>query len=110
MEMILKVPNLYESVEFNDNVLSKFCGQLGNYAITNEMMFDLSNIRAIRRNENGTDKYDNIIIVDKKTEKLLKLEEVDDIIEISNLKRGIKREHLEKINKLRKENSLPLIS
>ena len=110
MEMLLKVPKLYESVEFNDNVLSKFCGQLGNDAITNEMMFDLSNIRAIRINENGTDKYHNIIIVDKETEKLLRLKEVDDIIEISNLKRGIKREHLEKINKLRKENSLPLIS
>lgn len=110
MEMLLKVPKLNESVEFNDNVLSKFCGQLGYYAITNEMMFDLSNIRAIRINENGTDKYHNIIIVDKETEKLLRLKEVDDIIEISNLKRGIKREHLEKINKLRKENSLPLIS
>ena len=110
MEMLLKTPKLHESVEFNDNVLSKFCGQLGNYAITNEMMFDLNNIRTIRINENGTDKYHNIIIVDKETEKLLRLKEVDDIIEMSNLKRGIKREQLDKINKLRKENSLPLIS
>jgi len=109
LNLLLKMPNEYESVEFNDNVLSKFCGQLGNYAITNEMIFDLSNMRAIRINENGTDKYHNIIIVDKATEKLLRLKEVDDIIEISNLTRGMKREQLEKVNKLRKENRLPLI-
>ena len=108
--VLLKMPNLYESVEFNDNILSKFCGQLGNYAITNEMIFDIKNVRAIKIIENGSSKYNNIIIVDRKVEKLLRLKEVDDIIEISNLKRGIKSEQLEKINKLRKENSLPLIS
>lgn len=96
--------------QFNDNVLSKFCAQLGKYAITNELMFNLDNINVIKINENKPGKYDNIIIVNGRIEKLLRIREVDDIIEISNLKRGITKAQLEKINKLRKENSLPLIS
>ena len=110
LELLLKIPDLNESVEFNDNVLSKFCAQLGKYAITNELMFNLGNINTIKINENKPGKYDNIIIVNERIEKLLRIREVDDIIEISNLKRGITKAQLEKINKLRKENSLPLIS
>ncbi len=109
IEKILKNPKKYESVEFNDNVISKFCGQLGKYAITNNQIFDITNMKPTRIKENGTDKYDNIIIVNSKVEKLLKLKEVDDIIKISNLIKGVKQEQLEKINNIRKENSLPLI-
>lgn len=82
-------------------MISKFCGQLGKYAITN--------IKPIKIKENGTDKYDNIIIVNSKVEKLLRLKEVDAITEISNLIKGVKQEQLEEINNIRKENSLPLI-
>ena len=110
LEMLLKIPDLNESVEFNDNVLSKFCAQLGKYAYTNELMFDLGNINAIKIDENKPGKYDNIIIVNEKMKNLIRIREVDDIIEISNLKRGITKLQLEKINKLRKENSMPLIS
>ena len=109
IEKILRNPKKYESVEFNDNVISKFCGQLGKYAITNNQIFDITNMKPTRIKENGTDKYDNIIIVNSKVEKLLRLKEVDDIIEISNLIKGVKHEQLEKINNIRKENSLPLI-
>ncbi len=109
IEKILRNPKKYESVEFNDNVISKFCGQLGKYAITNNKIFDITNMKPTKIKENGTDKYDNIIIVNSKVEKLLKLKEVDDIIEISNLIKGVKHEQLEKINNIRKENSLPLI-
>lgn len=110
MEKLLNNPKIQESVEFNDNVISKFCGQLGRYAITNNQIFDLADIKTIKIKEHGSDKYDNIIIINSKIEKLLKLREVDDIIEISNLIRGVKNEQLEKINEIRKENSLPLIS
>lgn len=109
IERILRNPKKYESVEFNDNVISKFCGQLGKYAITNNQIFDITNMKPIKVKENGTNKYDNIIIVNSKVEKLLKLKEVNDIIEISNLIKGVKQEQLEKINNIRKENSLPLI-
>lgn len=109
IDKLLKNPMKYESVEFNDNVISKFCGQLGKYAITNNQIFDIINMKPIKIKQNGTNKYDNIIIVNSKVEKLLKLRKVDDIIEISNLIKGVKNEQLEKINKIRKENSLPLI-
>ena len=110
LNQLLRMPNLNESVEFNDNVLSRFCGQLGKYAITNELIFDLKNMRAIKIIENGTDKYNNIIIVDNKTKKLIRMKEVDDIIEMYSLIKGVEPKQLEKINKIRKENSLPLIS
>ena len=109
IEKLLGNSMKYESVEFNDNVISKFCGQLGRYAITNSQIFDITDIKPIKIKESGTDKYNNIIIVNSKIEKLLRLREVDDIIEISNLIKGVKYEQLEKINKIRKENSLPLI-
>ncbi len=109
IEKLLENSLKYESVEFNDNVISKFCGQLGRYAITNSQIFDITDIKPIKIKESGTDKYNNIIIVNSKIEKLLRLREVDDIIEISNLIKGVKYEQLEKINKIRKENSLPLI-
>ena len=74
LNQLLRMPNLNESVEFNDNVLSRFCGQLGKYAITNELIFDLKNMRAIKIIENGTGKYNNIIIVDNKTKKIVSAE------------------------------------
>lgn len=109
LNKLLNHPKYYESVEFNDNVISKFCGQLGKYAISKEMIFDIANIKPIRIIENGNDNYNNIIIVNSKIEKLLRLKEVDDMIEISNLIKGVNYKQLEEINKIRKENSLSLI-
>ena len=109
LEKIVNNPMYYESVEFNDNVISKFCGQLGKYGITKSYMYDISDIKPIRIIENGTDKYDNIIIVNSKVEQLLKLRECDDMVKISNLIKGVNYKQLEKINKIRKENSLSLI-
>lgn len=109
MNKLLYNPMYYETIEFNDNVISKFCGQQGKYGITNKLIFDLRNISVIKIKDNGSDKYDNIFIVENKVKKLIKLEEVDDIIELSILKKGLTLEQLEKINSIRKENSLSLI-
>ena len=109
LNKMLYRPSYNETVEFNDNVISRFCGQLGKYEITKKLMFDINNISAIRIKDNGSDKYDNIIIVENKVKTLIKIKEADDIIELSMLKKGLTLEQLEKINKLRKENSLSLI-
>ena len=109
LEKLVQMPMYYETVEFNDNSISKFCGQLGRYSITNKTILDLSNISIIKLNKNDNDKYDNIIIVENKVKKLIDIKEVDDMEEISQLKRGLTSEQLEKINKIRKENSLSSI-
>lgn len=109
LDIILKNPWYHESVEFNDVVLSRFCGQLGKYAITNEPIYNIRNLKPIKIKFNGNDKYDNIILVESRIENLIKLKEVDDIIKISNLIKGVKLKEIEKINKIRKENSLLLI-
>ena len=107
---IVNKPMLFESVDLNDIVISKFCGNLGKYSITNKMIFDYKNFNVIKINNKKGYKYDNMLLVENKIKHLIELEEVDDMVEISNLTRGLTREQLEKINKIRKENSLSLIS
>lgn len=110
LERILKLPMLDKSVELNDIILSKFCGNLGKYSITNKMILDVNNLNVIKSNNKKGHKYDNILLVENKVKNLIELESVDDMIEIYNLTKGLTREQLEKINKIRKENSLPLFS
>lgn len=107
IEIILKNPYLNETVEFNDNVISKFCGQLGKYAFTNKMILDISNLKIVKRkNTPFNNKYDNIILVEKKVKELIEKKEVDDLIEMIRLKKGLTSKQLEEINIIRKENNL----
>lgn len=107
IEVILKNPYLDESVEYNDNVISKFCGQLGKYAFTNKMILNISNLKIVKRkNIAFNNKYDNIILVENKVKELIEKKEVDDLIEIIRLKKGLTSKQLDEINKIRKENNL----
>ena len=107
IEVILKNSYLKETVEFNDNVISKFCGQLGKYAFTNKMILDISNLKVVKReNTPFNNKYDNIILVEKKVKELIEKKEVDDLIEMIRLKKGLTSKQLEEINIVRKENNL----
>ena len=107
IEVILKNSYLNETVEFNDNVISKFCGQLGKYAFTNKMILDISNLKIVKReNTPFNNKYDNIILVEKKVKELIEKKEVDDLIEMIRLKKGLTSKQLEEINIIRKENNL----
>ena len=63
IEVILKNSYLNETVEFNDNIISKFCGQLGKYAFTKKMILDISNLKVVKiKNNTFNNKYDNIIL------------------------------------------------
>ena len=107
IEVILKNPYLDETVEYNDNVISKFCGQLGKYASTNKMILNISNLKIVKRkNIAFNNKYDNIILVENKVKELIEKKEVDDLIEIIRLKKGLTSKQLDEINKIRKENNL----
>lgn len=107
IEVILKNPYLDETVEYNDNVISKFCGQLGKYAFTNKMILNISNLKIVKRkNIVFNNKYDNIILVENKVKELIEKKEVDDLIEIIRLKKGLTSKQLDEINNIRKENNL----
>ena len=110
LNKIIKNPMFNKSVDLNDIVVSKFCGNLGKYSITNKLIYDISNLNVIKINNTLGYKYDNILLVENKVKKLIELKEGDDMIEISNLTRGLTRAQLDKINLIRKENSLSLIS
>lgn len=68
----------------------------------------MRDFNVVRKVNNGSDKYDNIIIVNNQVAKLLKIKG-DDIIENNRYKKGIKIEQLVKINLIRKENNQSLI-
>ena len=110
IEEILKNHYLNETVEFNDNVISRFCGQLGKYAFTNKMILNITNLVIVKiKNNNFNNNYDNILLVEKKVKVLIEKKEVDDMIEMDRLKKGLTSEQLMKINRIRKENNLPAI-
>lgn len=109
LERLVKTPMYQETVELNDNSISKFCGQLGKYSITNRPIYDLTNLSIIKINENDGNKYDNIMLVTNKIKKLIIIKETDDMIELSRLKSGLTNEQLSKINLIRKENNLSSI-
>lgn len=109
LEKLVKNSNPNETVEFTDNIISKFCGQLGKYLISGETIIDLTNTYFIRLNPTKGDKYDNIGIVNEKVKTLIKMKEDEKMNQLLELKKGLNKEQLEKINKIRKENSLSLI-
>lgn len=106
--IILKYPYMDEAVEFNDNIIPKFCEQLGKFRFIEKYIYDMRDFNVVRKVNNGSDKYDNIIIVNNQVAKLLKIKG-DDIIENDRYKKGIKMEQLVKINLIRKENNQSLI-
>ena len=108
IDKLLENPYMDESVEFNDNIVPVFCGQLGKYKITKEYMFNPDNIKVTKIRTNGSDKYDNIIIVNKQVFKLLNIRG-DDIIENMRYSENQNETQLREINRIRKENNLLLI-
>ena len=109
LEKLVETPMYQETVEFNDNSISKFCGQFGKYSITNKPICDLTNLSIIKINKNKGSRYDNIMLVTNKIKKLIMIKETDDMIEISRLKSGLTNEQLSRINLIRKENNLSSI-
>ncbi len=111
IDQILAVPILEESVELNDNVIPRFCGQLGKSYITGNEFWTANSIYVIRKHDcKFSNKYDNIILVESKVFNLIKLKNVEDVVEIERMITGITSKQLEKINNIRKENNLPSIA
>lgn len=99
---LMRNPIEGESVEFNDNRLSLYSAQKGKCAVTgNQMETDgVVCIRKIPKERGGTDKYSNLLLVCRKVQELLHIEDTDIFnVEMGKLNLDIKRS--EKLLKLR---------
>ena len=99
---LMRNPIEGESIEFNDNRLSLYSAQKGKCAVTgNQMETDeVVCIRKIPEERGGTDKYSNLLLVCKKVQELLHIEDTDIFnMEMGKLNLDVKRS--EKLLKLR---------
>ena len=110
IKYILKNPIKEESLEFNDNRISSYVGQLGRCYISNEIvaMETMITRRIHPQNSGGNDAYNNIIIVDKENNELIEEPSVELVLKkIKGLK--FDKKSLKRLNKLRKFNGNSLI-
>ena len=102
IKFLLENPLRDESLQKNDNRISKFVGQKGlcyvskNPLDVNTMVL----INRIPKEKGGTDKYDNLVLVDKD---ICNLIDEKDILKINELKERLNmdKKALNKINTLR---------
>ena len=99
---LMRNPVEGESIEFNDNRLSLYSAQKGKCAVTgNQMgMDEVVCIRKIPKEQGGTDKYSNLLLVCRKVKELLHIRDTDTFtVEMEKLNLDAKRS--EKLLKLR---------
>lgn len=99
---LMRNPVEGESIEFNDNRLSLYSAQKGKCAVTGNQMEteEVVCIRKIPKEQGGTDKYSNLLLVCRKVQELLYIRDTDTfIVEMGKLNLDIKRS--EKLLKLR---------
>ena len=70
---LMRNPVAEQSIEYNDNRLSLFCGQYGKCAITSVdlQIGDIHCHHIIHRSQGGTDRYDNLMLVTVTVHRLL---------------------------------------
>ena len=78
---LMRNPIAGQTIEYNDNRLSLFCGQYGKCAITGvELKIgDIHCHHKIHRSQGGTDKYENLMLVTVDVHKLLHATDADTI-------------------------------
>lgn len=99
---LMRNPIEGESIEFNDNRLSLYSAQKGKCAVTGNQMDadDVVCIRKTPKEQGGTDKYSNLLLVCRNIQKLLYIKNTDTFIaEMEKLNLDLKR--TEKLLKLR---------
>lgn len=99
------------SIEFYDNKISLFSGQMGKCYVTGREFLNASDIHChhkIPRNKGGTDKYENLVLVDKDVHVLIHATEFEIVEKYFDLLK-IDNKMLNKINELRKKLKLSII-
>lgn len=102
IQYLLENPNHKESIEFNDNRISLYIGQLGKDNITGNMLA-LKNIEVHHKKpkeKGGDDRYNNLVLINSDTHKLIHAT-VTETINYYLQKLDINEKGLKKLNKLR---------
>ena len=100
---LMKSSDRHQSLEFNDNKLSKFSAQFGKCAITGKEFQVVSDIHChhkLPKHLGGSDKYENLILVLEPVHKLIHAtveETINKYLDMLNLN----KEQLTKLNELR---------
>ena len=78
---LMRNPVQGETIEYNDNRLSLFCGQYGKCAITGVdlQIGDIHCHHIIHKSQGGTDKYENLMLVTKDVHLLLHTQKAETI-------------------------------
>lgn len=106
-QLLMRNPISNETVEFNDNCVSLFVAQRGKCAIC-KLPLTLENMRCVRKipkSCGGDDKYNNLIIVHKEMERLIKSQDNKEIKRILN-KYKLESNQRRKVNTIRKNAGL----
>ncbi len=104
MQYIMRNPIVKRSVEYNDNRISLFMGQLGKCAITGEYL-EIGNMHCHHKLPiflGGTDKYNNLIFVTDEVHKLIHAVNPDTISKYLKML-SLEEKQLKKLNNLRKQ-------
>lgn len=91
-----------ESIEFNDNRLSLYSAQKGKCAVTGKQMEadEVICIRKIPKEQGGTDKYSNLLLVCRKIQELLNVKDIKTFSEEMD-KLNLDKKQSDKLLKLR---------
>lgn len=100
------------SIEYTDNRISLFSAQYGKCAITGKSFIHTSDMHChhkVPKGLSGTDKYNNLILVNELVHKLIHATNVDTINKLLSVLKLTARQ-IEKVNSLRQSVKLPLIT
>lgn len=102
MQMLMKHPVTNQTIEYNDNRLSLYCGQRGKCAVTGqELRFgDIHCHHKVPKSKGGDDNYSNLVLVTETVHRLIHATTVE-TIEKYMTKLSLCDKQLQILNKLR---------
>lgn len=108
--LLMRNPVMGETVEYNDNRLSRFSAQKGKCAVT-KMELEVNEVHChhqIPRHLGGDDKYSNLIIVHEKVHQLIHVVK-NEVIERLVTELNLNDDMIKKVNTLRRKCKLETI-
>lgn len=102
LNYLINNPSTKQSVEFNDNRISKYVAQKGKCSVSGITLNEDMQVHHIKpKQDGGTDEYNNLTIVSYEIHKLIHATKSDTIKKYQNLIK-LDKDAMKKLNKLRK--------
>lgn len=102
LNYLISNPSLKQSIEFNDNRISKYVAQKGKCSVSGITLNEDMQVHHIKpKRDGGTDEYKNLTIISYEIHKLIHATELDTIKKYQGLVK-LDNDAMKKLNKLRK--------